>query len=182
MTDKRCKVWSSGCKPAQPSSAMGWAQLQLGQELHLPTKSLNNFPGHHCHLQQAALGWPPPPCRPPTTPIPWPAPPQATSEAQQDVSWGTTEWGASMEICQLTWVSQESRTVSHTAFTDMSVLHLHLLMHHWGLRPRRWPPAPTRAEHSLEGRKAKASWFCWSSPCASHLPSSGAEWQTDSVF
>lgn len=31
-------------------------------------------------------------------------------------------------------MSQESRTVSHTAFTDMSVLHLHLLMHHWGLR------------------------------------------------
>lgn len=40
----------------------------------------------------------------------------------------------------------------------MTVLHPHLLMHHRGFRLRRWPPALTRAEHSLEGRGAKASW------------------------
>lgn len=73
----------------------GLAQLQLGQELHLPTESLNNSPGHHRHSQQAALEQPPPEWTPLTKTTPCPAPPQATSEAKQDVSWGTTEWGGS---------------------------------------------------------------------------------------
>lgn len=142
----------------------GLAQLQLGQELHLPTESLNNSPGHHRHSQQAALEQPPPEWTPLTKTTPCPAPPQATSEAKQDVSWGTTEWGVPMEICHLMWVSC---LLPRGKSSQSHCIHWH------DCAPSSPADAPQgvqavevatsihKSRTLLEGRGAKASWPRW---------------------